>query len=107
MEGEGKKYLLLLQVLLGEYSALVTAMSHGTDIPHISDVWKYIIGFTITTLGLHVIRAVGGLLILEEKSGRKHLRALGAVTSFIGIYLLLRERVNLWEWEYLGCDKFC
>lgn len=63
---------------------------HGTDIPHISDVWEYIIGFTITTLGLHVIRAVGGLLILEEKSGRKHLRALGAVTSFIGIYLLLR-----------------
>jgi hypothetical protein len=27
MEGEGKKYLFLLQVLLWEYSALVTAMS--------------------------------------------------------------------------------
>jgi len=39
---------------------------HGTDIPHISDVWEYIVGFTITTLGLHVIRAVGGLLILYK-----------------------------------------
>jgi len=27
MEGEGKKYLFLLEVLLWEYSALVTAMS--------------------------------------------------------------------------------
>lgn len=63
--------------------------AHGTEIPHASNVLEYIAGFTITTVGLHVIGAVGGLLILEEYNGRKQLRSLGAVTSLIGVYLLL------------------
>lgn len=63
---------------------------HGTEIPHTINVYGYIIGFTITTLGLHVIGAVGGLLILEEQNGRKQLRVLGAITLLIGLYLLPR-----------------
>lgn len=64
--------------------------AHGAEIPHTVNVYEYIIGFTITTVGLHLIGAVGGLLILEEKNGPKQLRILGAITSFVGIYLLAR-----------------
>lgn len=67
--------------------------AHGTEIPHTANALKYILGFSITTSGLHIIGAVGGLLILEEKNELKHLRILGAVTSFIGVYLLFRQTI--------------
>lgn len=64
--------------------------SHGLEMLHTVNALDYIVGFIITTLGLHIIGAIGGLLILEEMNGPKHLRILGAITSFIGVYLLLR-----------------
>jgi len=85
-----KKISLLIAGLAVGTFGFSHGYAHGTEIPHTSNVWEYIIGFTITTLGLHVIGAVGGLLILEEKNGRRYLRILGAITSFIGVYLLFR-----------------
>lgn len=64
--------------------------AHGAEIPHNLNVYEYIIGFTITTLALHFIGAVGGLLILEERKGPKQLQVLGAITSVVGVYLLFR-----------------
>ncbi len=83
-----KKISLLIAGLAVGIFGFSHGYAHGTEIPHTSNVLEYTIGFTITTLGLHVIGAVGGLLILEEKNGRRHLRILGVITSFIGIYLL-------------------
>lgn len=85
-----KKMSLLIAGLAVGIFGFSHGYAHGTELPHTLNVGEYIIGFTITTLGLHVIGAVGGLLILEEKNGRNHLRLLGAVTSFIGVYLLFR-----------------
>lgn len=85
-----KKISLLIAGLAVGTFGFSHGYAHGIDIPHTSNIFEYIIGFTITILGLHVIGAVGGLLILEEKNGCKHLRVLGAITSFIGIYLFVR-----------------
>ena len=85
-----KKISILIAGLAVGAFGFTHGYAHGTEIPHNLNVYKYIVGFTITTLGLHVIGAVGGLLILEERNGSKQLRILGAITSFVGVYLLLR-----------------
>ena len=64
--------------------------SHGAEIPQQQHITAYIIGFLVTTLGLHVAGAVGGLLLLEERNGENILRGLGTVTAAIGIFLLLK-----------------
>lgn len=63
---------------------------HGVELPHASNELDYVIGFGITTAGLYLIGAFGGLLILEENNGRKKLKILGAVTSIIGVYLFVK-----------------
>ena len=85
-----KKISLPLAGLAVGVFASCHGFSHGSEMPHASNAWEYIIGFLITTLGLHVIGAAGGLLILEKEHGRKHLRFLGGITSVVGTYLLLR-----------------
>lgn len=64
--------------------------AHGSEMNRTIGVTEYIVGFFITTVGLHLIGALSGLLLLEEIQGRRHLRSLGLATSLIGLYLLLR-----------------
>jgi len=64
--------------------------AHGIELPHTSNAFNYILGFSFTTVGLHLIGVLGGLLILEETNGYKKLKMLGAITSVIGIYLLIK-----------------
>ncbi len=85
-----KKISILIAGLAVGAFGFTHGYAHGSEIPHNLNVYKYIVGFTITTFGLHVIGAVGGLLILEEKNGANILRISGAITSFIGICLLVR-----------------
>lgn len=61
--------------------------AHGLEIPQLLSPAIYIIGFLITTIGLHVIGAVGGLLILEELKGAVRLRWIGVVILVIGLKL--------------------
>jgi urease accessory protein len=56
-------------------------------LPVAQDRWSYAIGFLITTAGLHVAGAVGGLLLLETPRGSVVLRLAGAVTAFTGLVL--------------------
>lgn len=65
-------------------------VAHGLEIAQSSTSIGYITGFLVTTAGLHMVGAVGGLLILEDVRGRIHLRVLGTITAIIGIYLLSR-----------------
>lgn len=64
--------------------------SHGVEIPHQHKVAEYIIGFMVTTLGLHIVGAVGGLLLLEEKNGGTILRIAGVLGTVIGIFFFLK-----------------
>ncbi len=63
--------------------------AHGLEIPQLLSPAVYIIGFLITTIGLHVIGAVGGLVILEEPKGAIRLRLIGGVILVIGLKLIL------------------
>jgi urease accessory protein len=63
--------------------------AHGLEIPKQAHSGIFITGFLITTLGLHIVGAAGGLLLIEEKQGFKTLRFLGAATSLAGVVLFM------------------
>lgn len=63
--------------------------AHGSEVPKSLSAFEYIVGFLITTFGLHMIGAVSGLLILEEKNGATILRIIGIAISFVGTFLIL------------------
>jgi urease accessory protein len=64
--------------------------AHGYEIPSMESTWMYASGFLITTASLHLIGAVGGILILEHARGSRWLRCAGAMIATIGLYLLMR-----------------
>src|SRR3954447_11209333 len=55
--------------------------AHGYEIPGAESRWVYASGFLITTACLHLVGAVGGLLILEHVHGNRWLRCAGAMTA--------------------------
>src|SRR5262245_26219770 len=77
-------------------AALATALfglahgsAHGSEMPRTADAASYVIGFLVTTAGLHVAGAAGGLLLLEQARGRGWLRLAGAATTVAGLLLAL------------------
>jgi urease accessory protein len=75
-------------------AALATALfglahgaAHGSEMPRTADAASYVIGFLVTTAGLHVAGAAGGLLLLEHARGRGWLRLAGAATTVAGVLL--------------------
>jgi urease accessory protein len=75
-------------------AALATALfglahgsAHGGEMPRTADAASYVIGFLVTTAGLHVAGAAGGLLLLEHVRGRGWLRLAGAATTVAGVLL--------------------
>ena len=64
--------------------------THGQEMSRTVGATGYIMGFLITTLGLHLIGALGGLLLMEKAHGRRYLRLVGLATSGIGVYLLVQ-----------------
>ena len=64
--------------------------AHGYEIPSMESTWVYALGFLITTACLHLIGAIGGILVLERPRGGRWLRFAGAMTATIGCYLLMR-----------------
>src|SRR5918998_194638 len=60
--------------------------AHGYEIPGLESKGVYAAGFLITTASLHVIGAVGGILILDRAHGNRWLRCAGAMTATIGSY---------------------
>lgn len=63
--------------------------THGQEMSQTAGATEYIAGFLITTIGLHLIGALGGLLILDESNGRRYLQLAGLATTTIGLYLLI------------------
>ena len=64
--------------------------AHGYEIPAHSNKITYALGFLATTACLHIVGVAGGLILLEEKNGRLHLRLCGAASAAVGIYLIIR-----------------
>lgn len=64
--------------------------AHGVEMPQSSSPALYILGFLLTTAGLHVIGLVGTALIIERgPGGARLLRGLGGVATLIGSAMLL------------------
>jgi urease accessory protein len=63
--------------------------AHGIAFEQAANHLSYLIGFTATTVGLHIAGAVGTLLLLSQPRGALHLKAAGAVTAATGVAFLV------------------
>jgi urease accessory protein len=63
-------------------------LAHGTEIPKAVNQAVYIGGFLVTTAGLHLVGAVGAVLLTEQRGGQQALRRLGFLTALAGGWLL-------------------
>ena len=66
-------------------------LAHGLEMNRAVAPATYLLGFLVTTLGLHLIGAVSALLLLENNRGRRHLQWLGLGLALAGGWLLLNE----------------
>lgn len=66
---------------------LVHGHAHGSEMPAAGQL-AYAAGFLLTTAGLHVAGAVGGLLLLDSPQGARVLRAGGMLVATAGVVLL-------------------
>ena len=85
-----KKIACLIAAMAVGIFGFCHGYSHGVEILYQRKMAEYIIGFMITTLGLHIVGAVSGLLLLEEKNGEAMLRLAGVVGAVVGIFLFLK-----------------
>lgn len=63
--------------------------AHGSEMPAAERPLVYAAGFLLTTVGLHLVGALGGLLLIESRRGRRWLTLAGAAVAIIGGYLLV------------------
>lgn len=64
-------------------------LTHGLERNQAVAPATYLLGFLVTTLGLHLIGAVSALLLLENNRGRRHVQWLGLGMALAGVWLLL------------------
>ena len=69
--------------------------AHGYEMPMQSSKAGYIFGFLLTTAGLHGAGVVGGMLIIEGKSGHKRLRLCGALCAAAGVIFVAKDVIRL------------
>lgn len=67
---------------------LVHGYAHGAEMPQAADPLNYAAGFLLTTAGLHIAGAVGGLIVLDQPAGRQWLRGGGALVAAVGAALI-------------------
>jgi hypothetical protein len=67
--------------------------AHGAEMPVNEQVGRYAAGFLITTAGLHLVGAVGGLLLRESRRGKRWLGLAGVTIAVIGAYLIIKGPV--------------
>jgi len=61
---------------------------HGAEMPLTPSPALYALGFATSTIGLHVLGALTGLLVLCRREGRARLHSAGAVISMCGVYFV-------------------
>jgi urease accessory protein len=66
--------------------------AHGADLPAVTsaiDVIAYVVGFLVSTAGLHVIGALVGYISLRSDRGSLLLRGSGLAIALVGAYFML------------------
>ncbi|MGI4871150.1 MAG: HupE/UreJ family protein [Janthinobacterium lividum] len=66
--------------------------AHGSEVPAAGSSPAFMGGFLLTTAGLHLVGAVGGLLLLDQRNGLTILRWLGVLTAVAGAFLVGQAR---------------
>lgn len=66
--------------------------AHGAELPAVTsaiDVIAYVVGFLVSTAGLHVIGALLGYMLLRSSRGALLLRGSGLLIALVGAYFML------------------
>jgi urease accessory protein len=79
----------LLATLAIAIFGLAHGYAHGAEMPESAGAASYVMGFLVTTAGLHVAGATGALLTLERTDGQILLRLTGAAVGLAGVWFLL------------------
>ena len=82
-----RRFAWPVAVLATALFGLAHGSAHGSEMPRTADSASYVIGFLVTTAGLHVAGAAGGLLLLEQARGQGWLQLAGAATTVAGLLL--------------------
>ena len=85
---EQKTTMFFAALAVGVFGAC-HGYAHGIEMMANRRPWVYVTGFLTTTAGLHILGAVGALLLLEEEKGQGWLRLAGTATAVVGGYLVL------------------
>jgi urease accessory protein len=78
------------------WSALVAAgffglfhgYAHGGEMPAVASPVLYALGFAVSTIGLHIIGVLSGLLALCRRHGATRLRGAGVVIGLAGVWFV-------------------
>ncbi len=72
-----RRFFLPVAALATSIFGFAHGFAHGAEVQEQTNVAFYVVGFLITTAGLHILGLVGATLVLESPSGRRRLRLTG------------------------------
>lgn len=85
----GKKFSLLATMVLAGLFGLFHGHAHGTEMPLAASPILYAIGFSVATIGLHILGAVIGHFACRTTMGTICLRLSGFAVASIGLVLII------------------
>ena len=74
------------------FFGLFHGYAHGAEMPAAESPALYALGFSISTIGLHVLGVLTGLLVLCRRAGHARLRLAGAFIAMVGLWFVATTR---------------
>ncbi len=85
-----KSYPLIWGMLLVGVFGFFHGHAHGLEIPKISSATYYILGFLLSTVLLHLLGVLIGILSKKVEQGTKYITYLGTFIMLIGTFILIK-----------------
>lgn len=76
----------------GGFFGLFHGYAHGAEMPAASSPALYAVGFSISTIGLHMLGVLTGLLVLCRRAGPTRLRWVGALVIMAAVWFVATAR---------------
>jgi urease accessory protein len=81
---------LIAMIFVGVF-AVFHGYAHGAELPEVTSpiiVLAYVVGFLVSTAGLHVIGALLGYIMLRNERGALVLRGSGMLIALAGTFIM-------------------
>ncbi|MCL4251853.1 MAG: HupE/UreJ family protein [Anaerolineae bacterium] len=81
----------LLAMLFVALFAVFHGWAHGAELPEMDSIIitiAYVVGFLVSTAGLHVVGALIGYILLRNQRGALLLRSVGLLIAVAGVFIM-------------------